>query len=293
MGTYFNSEGEEYSLEIYVNNKLKYTQSGTAPFRGFHTVKLTQYVPVKKGDSFSVVMKKSTMPVINNTMLHFRIGDSLVYEGGSWRDLSLDNTTASLKVYTKPLENLKTQIKANNVNTVYNGGKYLTVTVKDVYGNVLKDVKVTIQLSNGAKKTLKTDSKGQVKFSTNALAPKTYTATITTQAFGKYIKTTSKAKIVVKKAATKITAKNKVFKVKTKAKVVKVTLKSRNKAIKNAKITIKVKGKTYSAKTNKKGIAKLKVTKLTKKGKFKAVINFAGTKLYKKTSKNIVIKVKK
>ena len=293
VGTYFNSEGEEYSLEIYVNNKLKYTQSGVAPFRGFHTVKLTTYIPVKRGDAFSVVMKKSSLPILNSSMQHFRIGDSLVYEGGLWKDLSLDNVTASLKVYTKPLENLKTTINANNVNAVYNGGKYLTVTVKDVYGNVLKGVKVTIRLSNGVQKTLSTDSKGQVKFSTNGLVPKTYTATITTQAFGKYVKTSSSAKIVVERAKPKITVKNKVFRVKTKTKVVRVTLKSNKKAIKNAKITIKVNGRSYSAKTNKYGIAKLKVTKLAKKGKFRAVIKFAGSKLYKQTSRIIIIKVKK
>ena len=38
--------------------------------------------------------------------------------------------------------------------------------------------------------------------------------------------------------------------------------------------------RTYSAKTNVKGQATFKITKLTKKGIFKAVITFAGTQLY-------------
>jgi len=62
--------------------------------------------------------------------------------------------------------------------------------------------------------------------------------------------------------------------------------------MKKVKLTLKVKGKTYKAITNKKGKATFKITKLTKKGKFKAVVKFAGNKNYKALSKNAVITVK-
>ena len=50
--------------------------------------------------------------------------------------------------------------------------------------------------------------------------------------------------------------------------------------MKNVKLTLKVNKKIYKAKTNKKGKATFKITKLTKKGKFTAVVKFAGNKYY-------------
>ena len=57
-------------------------------------------------------------------------------------------------------------------------------------------------------------------------------------------------------------------------------------------MTIKVRGKTYSAITNSKGKATFKITKLTKKGKYIAVIKFADDKTYKAVSKSIRVTIK-
>ena len=96
------------------------------------------------------------------------------------------------------------------------------------------------------------------------------------------------------KKVTKLTASNKAFKAKTKTKKYTVTLKDTGKkAVKNVKLTLKVKGKTYTAKTNAKGKATFKITKLTKKGKYTAVIKFAGDENYKPVTKNVKITVKK
>lgn len=65
---------------------------------------------------------------------------------------------------------------------------------------------------------------------------------------------------------------------------------SKNKAMKNAKVTLKVNGKTYVAKTNSKGKATFKITKLTKKGTYKAVVSYKGRDYYKKATKNVEIK---
>ena len=62
--------------------------------------------------------------------------------------------------------------------------------------------------------------------------------------------------------------------------------------MKKAKVTLKVKGKTYKAKTNSKGKATFKLTKLTKKGKHKAVITYKGNNNYKKATKKVKITVK-
>lgn len=96
------------------------------------------------------------------------------------------------------------------------------------------------------------------------------------------------------KKAVKLTAKNKSFKASTKTKKYTVTLKNQSgKAIKNVRLTLKVKGKTYKALTNAKGKATFKITKLKKKGKYTALIKFAGNKTYKAASKKVKITVKK
>ena len=81
-----------------------------------------------------------------------------------------------------------------------------------------------------------------------------------------------------------------IVEVKTKTKKYNVILKTnKNKAIKNTKVYLKVNGKTYVAKTNSKGKATFKITKLTKKGKFTAVVTYKGSAYYNKTTKKVKI----
>ena len=63
--------------------------------------------------------------------------------------------------------------------------------------------------------------------------------------------------------------------------------------MKNAKVTLRVNGKTYTAKTNSKGVATFKINKLSKKGTYKATVKFAGSTYYKAVSKTVKITVKK
>ena len=90
---------------------------------------------------------------------------------------------------------------------------------------------------------------------------------------------------------TKAVFKAKTFKVKATKKVTFTLKDAKGKAIKGKKITFTVNKKTYTAKTNAKGIATVKV-KLTKKGKYTATAKFAGDNTYKKISKKAKITVK-
>ena len=109
-----------------------------------------------------------------------------------------------------------------------------------------------------------------------------------------YSLTSKTVKITINKEKTKIIAKKKTFKKSTKTKKYTITLKnSKGKAVNKAKVTLKVKGKTYKSKTNSKGKATFKITKLTKKGTFKATINFKGNNYYyKAVTKKANIKIK-
>jgi len=94
------------------------------------------------------------------------------------------------------------------------------------------------------------------------------------------------------KKVSKITAKKATFKKSKKVKKYTITLKSGKSPIKKVKVFLKVKGKTYKATTNSKGKATFKITKLTKKGTFKAKITFKGNGYYKAVGKSVNIKVK-
>ena len=206
--------------------------------------------------------------------------------------LSSINYEAPNVTVTVAVSKKDTKITAAAVTTTYNINKNLVITLKDGKGNPLSGAKITVTI--GKTKTYTTDKNGQVKINTATLVPKTYTAKISFAGNDKYLKSAKSAKVVVKKAKPKLTAKKKTFKRKTKVKKYSIVLKTnKKKALKKVKLTLKVKGKTYKAKTNSKGKAVFKIKNLKKKGKFNAVVKFAGNKYYKKASKKVRITVKK
>jgi hypothetical protein len=173
-----------------------------------------------------------------------------------------------------------TKIEASKVTKTYNVAKNLVLTLKDVNGEILANKTVTITF-NGKDYNKTTDSKGQVSLALSNLAPKTYPAVLNFAGDDLYKASSSKVNIVVKKAIPKLTAKAKTFKKSAKTKKYTITLKSKSgKAISKVKVTLKIKGKTYKATTTSKGKATFKITKLTKKGKYTAVVKFAGTKYF-------------
>ena len=183
---------------------------------------------------------------------------------------------------------------ASAITTVYNGGKYISVTLRDEYGHALKSVNLNVKFSNGKKVTLTTDKYGKVKVSTDGLAPKVYTASITFAGNTNYAKSTKSVKVTVKKATIKLTAGGKAFKLADKTKKYVLTLKTnQNKPLKNVWVYIKVNGITYSAKTTSSGQAVFKLTKLKKIGSFSAAITFKGNNYYNKLYKAVKITVKK
>ena len=182
-------------------------------------------------------------------------------------------------------------IDAPDVSMVYKAGKYLVATFTGSLG-LIKNAKVTIKL-NGKTFTKTTNSKGQVKLLLSSLIPKNYTATITWGGDNFNLKTSKSVKVVVKKATPKLSAANKAFKRKLRTKKYTVTLKNhKGTVLKSYKLTLRVKGKTFTAKTNSKGKATFKITNLSRKGTFKAVIKYTGNKYYKNISKTVKITAK-
>jgi hypothetical protein len=187
---------------------------------------------------------------------------------------------------------IKTSIKAISVITTYGTSKNIVVILSEANGKPIAGKTVTVIL-NGAKKELTTDGRGQVSYAVGTdLAPKKYTASITFAGDAKYVKSSGSAKVTVNKATAKLTAKNKSFKVK-KTKKYTITLKTdKNKALKKGKVTIKVGKVKITKTTNSKGKATFNLKKLSKKGKYKGTVKFAGNKYYKPVSSKIKITIK-
>lgn len=211
---------------------------------------------------------------------------TITYSGdGKYSSFTKSNNLVVNKV-------LKTTIVANDISVVYKSNKYVDISLKDSEGKPVANVDIRINI-NGETTTLSLDSFGTTSYSTELLKPKTYTATITFGGNKKYDKSTATVKVTVKKATPKITAKAKTFKKSVKTKKYTITLKTnQNKVMKNTKVTIKVNKKTYTAKTNSKGVATFKITKLNKKGTFKAIVAYKGNSYYNKVTKKVNIKVK-
>ena len=184
-----------------------------------------------------------------------------------------------------------TSVAAIDTSIDGNSGKYFTITLKDASGNTLANKKVIVTL-NSKKYELTTDAQGIAKVQLNIAKANTYIATVCYLGDESYNSAVEMAKVTVKKQTPKLTTAKKTYKAKAKTKKLTATFKtSKGKAVKGKKITFNVKGKTYTAKTNAKGVATVKV-KLTKKGKYTFKASFAGDDTYSAITKKAKLVLK-
>ena len=177
-------------------------------------------------------------------------------------------------------------------------GEFIYATLKDSNGNALASKTIQIAL-DGKIYNVTTNDNGNARLQVNISSANTYTCAVSFKGDDGYNGASLVCtQLTVSKKSTSITASAKTFKAKAKTKSVSVTLKtSKNKLdgktylSKGKKLTLTVNKKTYTAKTNSKGVAKFSI-KLTKKGKYNATIKFAGDKTYKAASKKIKITIK-
>lgn len=206
-------------------------------------------------------------------------------EGGKVVNCLFVGNTEPITSGTTVVCDVKPKITITQSGTYY-PDKILTISLKDLStGQVMVNQKLKITFSNGKTASATTNMNGVATY----VVPFTGTVTATASYSGTGLTYSASNKVVIKKATPKITGAKKTYKVKLKTKSYTATIKVNNKVMKNTKLTLKVGGKTYSAKTNSKGQATFKINKLTKKGSFNAVISFAGNAYYNKASKTVKI----
>ncbi len=197
-----------------------------------------------------------------------------------------NSTQAAFNVSVK----LKTVLFSPNFRVLYNDEhRNILVIMKDEYGNLLAGQKVSIEI-NGKTTVVTADENGQAKLTTVGLTPKVYTAKVTFLGTNKYTKSSTSATVKVVKVNSYIYAQNRVYKAALKVKQYVAVFKDYNKhPIKNVRVNLKINGVVYSAKTDANGKAIFKITKLTKKAKFIALISYKGNSCYNAASRRVMI----
>ena len=194
-----------------------------------------------------------------------------------------------------------TKIIFKDMNTMaidyYNDGRvgqYFTWKLVDSDGNPMANVPMQIGF-NGVvydkRNGIVTDKNGVAKLQINLMRVDLYTFAICFLGDENHNASFVVAKITVKAQTPSLTVPNKSYKAKAKTKTLTATFKSnKGTLIPNKKVTFTVNGKSYSAKTNSKGVASVKVS-LNKKGTYKVTAKYAGDNTYSSITKTASLKL--
>ena len=144
-----------------------------------------------------------------------------------------------------------TKLTANDLTKYYGSATGFKVKVTDYKGKIVKSKYVYFYINGKFIKKVKTNKNGYATLKI-AKAPGSYKIS------AKYGKVQITRKLTVKHA---VTLKTVTVKKSAKSLVLKATLKQGKKALKYKKVTFKFNGKTYKAKTNKYGVAKVTIKK--------------------------------
>ena len=205
-------------------------------------------------------------------------------------------TTASSINATQHESRLKTYINYSNMDTKSvlkvegRVGKYFVVKLLDNNKKALADAPIKIGF-NGVIYNRTTNATGEAKLQINLLKPTLYTFAISYLGDSKYQASFEVAKITVKAQTPKLTSSSKTFKASAKTKSLSAKLISeRGTPISGQKVTFTVNGKTYTGKTNAKGVATVNIS-LNKKGTYSCTVKFAGIAGASAKSTKISVKI--
>lgn len=256
-----------------------------------------------------------TLKTDANGKVDFDLSDKLSI-GTVEADIIFENTrgySASSSHVTITVTKIPTSISASDLTFTYGEGKYLVATLKDKYGNLIRNANIALKL-NSISLSGKTDDNGQARFFLN-LPPNTYEAKISFSGNNILASSSVTSNIFVymeieapvqnistsgattnnnnnEKASTKIAA-NGFTEVYNEGKNLVVTLKDGSgKILSNKLVKINVNGQTKSYYTDKNGQIKLSTASWVPKT-YQAKITFSGDDKYKASSSSVNVVVKK
>ncbi|WP_405291283.1 right-handed parallel beta-helix repeat-containing protein [Methanobrevibacter sp.] len=260
------------------------------------TVFLNDFLTVKPrvNDTFRVVSIKDGAAIVdfrNDSSLYKLSGNKITAVFPGMSEKVVNNAYIQLNVNDSDIPNPTTKLISSKLTTYPLSDKYLSAKLVDSNGKAISNQKVSFNF-NGKSYATKTNSNGIAMVKVSLSAKKSYTVTLTYSGNDDYASSKTTTKIIVKTGfkKTKITSSNmKVKRNKKKTFSLKLT-NNAGKALKNQKILVKLNSKTYTIKTNGKGIAKLSF-KLSKVKKYKVSVKFLGNADYGASSKSYAITV--
>lgn len=260
------------------------------------TVFLNDFLTVKPrvNDTFRVVSIKDGAAIVdfrNDSSLYKLSGNKITAVFPGMSEKVVNNAYIQLNVNDSDIPNPTTKLISSKLTTYPLSDKYLSAKLVDSNGKAISNQKVSFNF-NGKSYATKTNSNGIAKVKVSLSAKKSYTVSLTYSGNDDYASSKTSTKIIVKTGfkKTKITSSNmKVKRNKKKTFSLKLT-NNAGKALKSQKILVKLNSKTYTIKTNGKGIAKLSF-KLSKVKKYKVSVKFLGNADYSASSKSYAITV--
>ena len=246
-------------------------------------------------NSISITGGTVTIPVSNLTGKHII---TVRYTGDEkYKSEEIVKTTTMTKLAIAAY--IEVEKEFTRVATDFTAGErgaYFYAILKDQYGKILINKKVQIAI-NGPVYTVTTDEQGRAAIMINLASANTYTYALFFQGDQQFnASLLGSSKLVVTKKPMYITASNQVFKASATTKTISVKLTtSKNEYdgkmyLKDGKsVTLTINGKTYTSKSDAKGVVKFNIGGLTKKGTYSAVIKFAGDRTYNAASKTITV----
>ena len=184
--------------------------------------------------------------------------------------------------FTMEIELKNPKINAKNTNALYTAGQKYSVTVYDRNGTIASGVQVIFKIGKKQVGKANTDTKGVATYKVTNV-PGSYKITATALGASTTKTLTVKHLVTLKTVTVKRSAKKLILT---------ATLSKVNKKyLKNKKITFKFNGKKYTAKTNKKGVAKVTIkSTVLKKLKADKKVTYQATYLKDTVKKTVKIK---
>lgn len=222
-------------------------------------------IPLKNKDA-SVIVDSTAYDLTTDS--EGRINFNVNLASGLYTIYVVNNVTGDVKSQDITVVD---RLNSNKDITMYYGaGTTYKVRAYDDNGNIAKGVKVVINL-NGKNYYKYTNDSGYAYLTIN-LAPNTYTITATYKGFKVSNKVVVKPTLVMYDKTVK---RSKTFSYTVKL------LNSKGSILKSKVVKVKFKGKTYSAKTNSKGIATYKIKVNSAIGKYALTATYGNAKITK------------
>ena len=139
VGTYFETSGSPYTISVYVNDCLAYSQSGKSSHAGYETIKLNKYISVDENSTFEIRIKSPSVPYVKNSRSILMPNVNYIISDGKKIDLGSRNYYAPIKAYTYHNINI-----TKNVLNYYDNA---TETIFTVY-NILEGDTIQVSFNN-------------------------------------------------------------------------------------------------------------------------------------------------